>query len=64
MPTTDRPQPPASDVQGGVHIEHIESGSLISIATNGDITIHAAGKLVLEGVGIELKPGSGTVDVG
>lgn len=61
----NRPQSPSGDnVQGGIHIEHMDSGACITIATDGKISIKATGELTLEGVGIKLKPGSGTVDVG
>lgn len=60
----DRPQPPEGDnMRGGIQIEHVDSGAMIAIATDGKITIKATSELVLEGVGIKLKPGSGTVDV-
>jgi hypothetical protein len=57
-------QPDGDNMQGGILIHHEASGAHISIATDGKITIKATGELVLEGVGIKLKPGSGTVDVG
>jgi hypothetical protein len=61
----DRPQPPEGDkMRGGIQIEHVDSGAMIAIATDGTITIKATGELVLEGEGIKLKPGGGTVDVG
>ncbi len=60
-----RPEPPSGDnLRGGIQIEHVDSGAMISIATDGKITIKATSELVLEGVGIKLNPGSGTVDVG
>lgn len=60
----ERPSPPDGDnMQGGILIHHKGSDALISIATDGKITIKATGELVLQGEGIKLKPGSGTVDV-
>jgi hypothetical protein len=60
-----RPVAPTGDnMQGGILIHHEASGAHISIATDGKITIKATGELVLEGEGIKLKPGGGTVDVG
>jgi len=61
----DRPRQPEGDnMRGGIQIQHVDSGAMIAIATDGKITIKATGELVLEGEGIKLKPGRGTVDVG
>lgn len=61
----DRPrQPKGENMRGGIQIVHVDSGAMIAIATDGKITIKATGELVLEGEGIKLKPGRGTVDVG
>ena len=59
----DRPALPADPQLGGILIEHVKSGAAISIDNDGKITIKAVKELVLEGDGIKLRPGSGTVDV-